>query len=114
MKTCHRHFVPITVSPERVVSIRRFFTRRSNGRLSAKVELSLLRSILELSPDRWIIFCLVGFAARPLDGREDGAAPYALEIRLAIGCPWHLANLVGGETFLPVVGLVRCPDLALR
>src|ERR1700751_4746158 len=50
MKTRHRHFVPKTVSPERVVGIRSFFTRRSNGGFGAKVELFFLRSNLELVP----------------------------------------------------------------
>src|SRR6202008_2044126 len=82
MKTRHRHFVPKTVSPERVVGIRGFFTRRSNGGFGAKVELFFLRSILELGPVRLVIFCFIGFVARPLDRREDGAAPYTLEVGL--------------------------------
>src|SRR6266481_2274365 len=40
-KTRHRHFVPKTVSPERVVRIRGLFTRRSISGFSAKVKLSL-------------------------------------------------------------------------
>src|SRR5262249_22073068 len=111
--TCHRHFVPKTVSPERVVSIRGFFTRRRISRFSAKVELSLLCSILELGPDRRIIFRLVRFVARPLEWREDGAAPYTLEVRLAITRAGHFANFVFGETCLPVVRLVRCSRLTL-
>src|SRR3974377_1335271 len=47
-QTRHRHFVPKTVSPERVVSIRGFFARRSIGGFSAKIDLSLLRRILKL------------------------------------------------------------------
>jgi hypothetical protein len=44
MQAGHRHFVPKTLSKERVVGIGGFFARRSLGGLGAKVELSLMRS----------------------------------------------------------------------
>src|SRR5262249_50394091 len=108
----HRHLVPETISPERVVGIRGLFTRRSLRGFGAKVELSLLRGILELGPDRFIIFRLVGFVTGPLARREDGAGPDTLQVRPAIRRPWHFANFVFCEACFPVVGLVRRPALA--
>src|SRR5712692_9674740 len=107
METGYRNFVPITVSPERVVGVRCFFAWGSSSGLNAKIDRCLLRNLFGFPR-----FCFTNFrlvlGGRPLQWREDAVAPYTFQVRLAITRPWHFPGWVFREASLPVVGLLGC------